>query len=106
MSEYHLSFLPQFSEDLNEVVSYITYKLKNPQAADDLINAVEDENNERLINPEAFEKYPSTRKRPHDYYRIYVKNYIVFYVILETESGKVMEVRRFLHTLQNKENLL
>ena len=100
MSEYHLSFLPQFSDDLNEAVSYITYRLKNPQAADDLIDAVDEAINERLQNPEVFEQYPSKRKRPHAYYRIYVKNYIVFYVVLVTNIGKVMEVRRLLHTLQ------
>ena len=58
MAEYLLSFLPQFSEDLNDAVSYITYKLKNPQAADDLITAVDEAIQDRLTNPEAFEQYP------------------------------------------------
>ena len=30
---YKLRFLPLFEEDLNEIVDYITYRLRNPAAA-------------------------------------------------------------------------
>ena len=48
---------------------------------------------ERLDNPLAFEPYPSIKKRKFPYYRIYVRNYVIYYVVI----GEVMEVRRFLY---------
>lgn len=38
---YKLRFLPLFEEDLNEIVDYITFRLKNPIAAENFVNAVE-----------------------------------------------------------------
>lgn len=53
---------------------------------------------------EAFEPYESLRERQHLYYRIYVGNFVVFYVVIdEGEAGKVMEVRRFLYNKQDAE---
>ena len=53
--------------------------------------------NERLTCAEAFEPYHSSRERRYPYYRIYVKNFIVFYVVI----GNVMEVRRILYGKSN-----
>ena len=99
MSEkrYELRFLPLFEEDLNEIVDYITLRLRNPTAANALVDAVEAAINERLTCAEAFEPYHSTRERRYPYYRIYVKNFIVFYVVI----GNVMEVRRILYGKSN-----
>lgn len=36
-----LRYLPLFEEDMNEIMYYITYKLRNPQAANHLVNLVE-----------------------------------------------------------------
>ena len=43
MSEKHydLRILPLFEEDLMEIADYITYRLKNPIAAENLIDAAE-----------------------------------------------------------------
>ena len=38
---YKLRFLPLFEEDLNEIVDYITHRLKNPIAADALVSDVQ-----------------------------------------------------------------
>lgn len=99
MSErhYELRFLPLFEEDLNEIVDYITYRLKNPSAAENLITAVEQAILERLPFAESFEQYPSKKERRYPYYRIQVKNFTVFYVVI----GNVMEVRRILYGKRN-----
>ena len=39
-NKYVLEFLPMFYDDLEGIVDYITIKLKNPDAADDLVEAV------------------------------------------------------------------
>ena len=101
MHEYPLRYLPQFQKDLTHHTQYIANKLQNPQAATDLIDATANAILERLPNAEAFEPYHSRKERRYPYYRIYVKNYIVFYVVIPEGNQKVMEVRRFLFSKSN-----
>ena len=99
---YKLRYLPIFYEDLERCTLYIANDLLNVQAANDLIDEVEKAIMERLPIAESFEPYISQRERQNLYYRIYVKNYVIYYVVInDTFDGKVMEVRRFLHKKQN-----
>lgn len=104
---YRLSYLPLFYEDLDEKVSYIAEKLKNPKAANDLLDKVEKAIMERLSMAESFEPYHTVQERRYCYYRIYVDNYIIFYVVLDDNPDDlVMEVRRFLYNGQNRDNMV
>lgn len=94
---YKIKYLPQFEQDLSEIVDYISNKLMNPMAATNLVNEVEKSILKRLESPLSYEAFPTTRKRKNAYYRIYVKNYMVFYVVIE----EVMEVRRILYDRRN-----
>ena len=76
--KYSLRYLPIFYDDLNEAVSYIANTLQNKQAAMALLSSVEKAILERLPFAEAFEQYRSVKERKCAYYRIYVKNFIVF----------------------------
>ena len=58
---YKLRFLPLFEEDLNEIVDYITHRLKNPIAADALVSDVQTAIRNRLSCAEAFEQYHSAK---------------------------------------------
>ena len=101
--DYKLRYLPVFYDDLYGAVTYIRTKLKNPDAADRLIDKVEEAILELTSCAEAFEPYPSTRKRELPYYPIYVNNFIIFYVVIDHE---IMEVRRFLYQRQNKDKII
>ena len=105
-SKYKLRYLPLFYEDLNEKVEYIAFEKLNPTAAIKLVDAVEAAILERLPIAESFETYPSLFERKHPYYRIYVDNFIVFYVIIDAEGGQIMEVRRFLYKGQDRDSLI
>lgn len=106
-TKYELRYLPLFYEDLEQKVVYITEQLHNEKAANDLIDAVENAIIERLPNAEAFEPYHSMKERQYKYYRIYVKNFIIYYVIIDDEGPKkIMEVRRFTYNKQNRESLI
>lgn len=94
---YKLRFLPLFEEDLNEIVDYITNRLKNPIAADALVDDVQKAIQERLFCAESFEPYSSVREHQYPYYRISVRNYTIFYVVI----GDVMEVRRIIYSRRN-----
>ena len=105
--KYRLSYLPLFYEDLDEKVTYIVEKLKNPKAANDLLDKVESAIMERLPLAESFEPYHSVRERRYSYYRIYVDNYIIYYVVIDDDPHDlVMEVRRFLYNGQNRDNMV
>ena len=100
--KYRIQYLPLFEQDLAQTVSYITNVLKNPDAAEKLVNDTEAAILDRLNNPLALEPYPSIKKRKHPYYRIYVRNYVVYYVVI----GDVMEVRRFLYGARDTDRYL
>ena len=69
---------------------YIDQVLDNPTAAQKLVDDTEKAILERLNFAESFEPYPSTKQREYPYYRIYVHNCTVFYVVIDG----VMEVLR------------
>lgn len=94
---YELSILPLFEEDLSKIVDYITYRLQNPAAAERLVDDVEAAIQERLSCAESFEPYHSAQARQYPYYRIQVRNFTIFYVVI----GNVMEVRRILYSRRN-----
>lgn len=105
--KYRLSYLPLFYDDLDEKVTYIAEKLKNPKAANDLLDKVESAIMERLPMAESFEPYHSIRERRYSYYRICVDNYIIYYVVIDDDPNDwVMEVRRFLYNGQNRDNMV
>ena len=105
--KYRLSYLPLFYEDIDEKVTYIAEKLKNPKAANDLLDKVESAIMERLPLSESFEPYHSVRERRYSYYRIYVDNYIIYYVVIDDDPNDlIMEVRRFLYNGQNRGSML
>ena len=103
---YTLRYLPLFYEDLEEKAMYIAKQLNNPHAANDLIDAVESSILDRLSIAESFEQYHSHRERLYPYYRIYVKNYVIYYVVINDHDNKIMEIRRFLHNKQYRESLI
>lgn len=103
MSEYKLRYLPLFYEDLESKILYIAEILKNPQAAGKLLDEVQAAIIKRLPEAESFEAYHSFKERKYPYYRIYVNNYIVYYVVIDDEGpNKIMEVRRFLYKGQER----
>lgn len=105
--QYELRYLPLFYEDLEKKVVYIAEQLHNEKVANDLLDAVENAIMERLPITEAFEPYHSVKERRYKYYRIYVKNFIIYYVVIDDEGPKkIMEVRRFLYNKQNREQLI
>ena len=106
-NSYLLRYLPTFYNDLERIVFYISEKLHNPQAAIDLTGRIETAILNRLPVAESFEKYHSRKERKYPYYRIYVGNYTVYYVVIDDDpQQKIMEVRRLLYNRRNCEALV
>lgn len=106
-TQYELRYLPLFYEDLEQKVIYISETLHNEKAANDLLDAVEKAIMERLPIAESFEPFRSVKERQYKYYRIYVKNFVIYYVVIDgIGSKKIMEVRRFFYNKQDREQLI
>jgi plasmid stabilization system protein ParE len=102
LERYTLSYLPIFDVDLAEALRYIAIRLRNPEAADRLAVDTENAILKRLEAPESFKQYPSKKERLYPYYSIHIRNFTIWYVVV----GNVMEVRRFLYSKRNLEELL
>lgn len=102
IGRYKLRILPLFEDDLNEIVDYISLQLENPIAAAALVDDVERAIKERTACAEAFEPYRSAKERKYPYYHIYVRNYVIFYVVIDD----VMEVRRILYNRRDLQSLI
>ena len=101
------SVLPKNQCTLNGVLNSYSETLHNEKAANDLIDAVEKAIMERLPIAESFEPFRSVKERQYKYYRIYVKNFVIYYVVIDgIDSKKIMEVRRFLYNKQDREQLI
>ena len=92
-AEYTLEYLPVFDEELASAVRYIAVNLRTPEAANRLINDVEQAITDCLFAPASFEPISCEKDRAHPYYHIAVGNYTVLYCVI----GKVMEIRRFVY---------
>jgi plasmid stabilization system protein ParE len=100
--KYRLRYLPLFEQDLAAAKDYISINLQSPVAAERLVEAAEKAIQKRLLAPLSLAPYHSKRHRKHPYYRIHVKNYSVFYVVIDD----IMELRRFIYSKRNLSELL
>lgn len=91
---YTIKYSRLFYNDLEKIMMYISKDLNNKEAANNLLNEIEESILKRSVAPESFEKYNFIKQRKNTYYRIYVKNYTIFYVV----NNNVMEVRRILYS--------
>ena len=99
---FKLTFLPLFEEDLLEVTDYITSTLQNPSAAHRLVDDIELAIVKRLEMPLSFSPYHSSKIRNHPYYRTNVRNFSIFYVVIDD----TVEVRRLLYSKRNIDELI
>ena len=101
MEKYELSILPLFESDMLEAITYITEVLNNPSAAERLIDETEKAIYKRLDSPLSFPPYKS-KSREMMYITVFFGNFTVFYVV----KDNVMDVRRFIYSRRNIENIL
>lgn len=101
-NKYTIKYTATFINQFNNILKYFINKLQNRIVAENFYNEVIKEIEKRSENPEGFEKYKSSRKRKNTYYRIYVKNYTIFYIV----KNNTMEIRRILYSRRNFENLI
>ena len=101
-NKYIIKYTYTFTNQFNNIIKYFIYNLQNNIIAKNFYNEVITEIEKRSKNPQSFQKYNSVKKRKNTYYRIYVKNYTIFYIV----KDNIMEIRRILYSKRNFKNLI
>ncbi len=98
--KYEIKYLETFILQFSGILYYIVHNLENKIAADNLYNEVIELIEKRSENPESYEVFKVIKNTK--YYKINVKNYIIFYVV----KNHIMEIRRIYYNKRNLDNLL
>ena len=101
-NDYIIQYLPSFNDELNEIIYYITYILKNKKAAERLINNLHTAIIERSKSPKSYEVYKGNKVRKHDWFRIYVRNYTIFYTV----ENNVIKIAHIIYSKRNFDKIL
>ena len=101
---YKVEYLPVARKDMLEIVRYISGELKNPNAADrlavELINAMENV----LTFPYRAPVYQPIRPLKHEYRKILVHNYLMFYWV--DEDKELVTVARVVYAKRDYSRVL
>lgn len=100
---YKLVYLPLTRRDMAEIVRYIACELHNPDAAQRLATELVDAAERVAAFPYANEGYIPIQRLKHEYRRVIVHNYVMFYWVDEKRHevtiARVVYVKRDLKDL-------
>ena len=101
---YRLEYLPAAQKDMVEIVRYISQELQNPDAAESLAVALVNAAESVLEFPYATAAYRPIRPLKHEYRKILVKNFLMFYWV--DEGKKLVTVARVIYAKRDYGRLL
>lgn len=99
---YKVVYLPKAREDLLDIVGYMVNTLHAPKAANDLLDAIEKSIDMLRRFPFSCRVYIAKRQLRDEYRLLVVKNYAIFYVVVED----AIEIRRVLYAKSDLKNKL
>lgn len=99
---YELKYLSLAKKDLHGIIDYITNILKAPKSALDLLNDLESSIFRLQQFPYSCKIYQPVEPLETEYRMLLVKNYIVFYVVIEN----VVEIHRIVYARMDFEKLI
>jgi len=101
---YNIEYLPIARQDIEAIVLYISGQLKAPQAALDLLDALEHAILLLSEFPYAHSVYRPKARLEEEYRLLPVKNYAVFYTV--SEQKKLVEIRRVLYAKMDLDRVI
>ena len=101
---YDLQYLPSARKDMVETVRYISETLHNPTAAERLAVELIEAGDSILTFPYANPVHMPIRPLKHEYRKLRVHNYLMFYWV--NEERKLVTVARVIYARRNYEKLL
>ncbi|MBO5070836.1 MAG: type II toxin-antitoxin system RelE/ParE family toxin [Roseburia sp.] len=96
--------MPVARKDMVEIVRYISRELNNPLAADRLATELVEAGDSIPVFPYANPAYIPLRPLKHEYRKLLVQNYMMFYWV--DEEKKVVTVARVIYGKRDFERLL
>jgi|SRR5680860_519279 len=99
---FEIRYLPLAKKDLSDIVLYITDHLKAPQAAIDLIDALDSSISRLTQFPYSCMVYQPFKTLDGEYRLLPVNNYLVLYVVVDN----VVEIRRIVYSKMDLEKLV
>ena len=104
---YSLDILPSAANDLTDIAVYITYQLKNKDAAKRVVNEILNTINSLATFPYSHTLHKDNFPLRHEYRKAVVLNYLVFYYVSEPEkrvivSGVIYAKRNLSELLEDK----
>lgn len=101
---FKLEYLPVARQDMIEIVRYISEELQNPMAADQLATELIEAGDSILGFPYANPAFIPIRPLKHEYRRLLVQNYFMFYWVDEVKQ--LVTVARVVYARRDYERLL
>lgn len=101
---YKLEYLPVARRDMIEIVRYISQELQNPIAADQLAMELIEAGDGIPKFPYANPAFIPIRPLKHEYRKLLVQNYFMFYWVDEVK--KLVTVARIVYAKRDYERLL
>jgi len=103
-----MNYLPNITdlaeEDILSTVKYITNDLKNPVAANNLLDEIERHQKNLEDNPYIYPLVNDDYLSEKGLRLIVIKNYLMFFII--NEDNKIVNIIRFLYGRRNWKNIL
>ena len=103
-NNYSLKFTPKAGEDLEQIYNYISEKLFNVIAANNLLEKIENSIMNLKDFPYSCSLVSDELLKSKGYRKLIVENYIVFHLI--NESEKQVVIMRILYGAQNYQDFI
>ena len=101
---YKIEYLPAAMNDLVEIAAYIGVKLDNPDAADRLAEDISEKVSAAAGQPYMNPLYIPIKPLTHEYRKIVVRNYDIFYWV--DEPDKKVTIARVIYAGRELDRLL
>ena len=101
---YTIEYLPIAGRDMVDIAKYIGVKLENPEAAERLAEKMIEAAEQLTYMPYKCPVYIPVKPLRHEYRKLIVQNYIMFYWV--DEDKKRITIARVVYSGRDYENLL
>ena len=71
-----------------------------------MVDAIEAAIDKRTPIADSFKPYKSKKNRDPDYHKLTVRNFYIFYVVIEEKDKSIVEYRRILYKKRNWQNII
>ncbi|MFR8214988.1 MAG: type II toxin-antitoxin system RelE/ParE family toxin [Oscillospiraceae bacterium] len=101
---YTIEYLPIAGRDMVDIAKYIGVKLENPEAAERLAEKMIEAAEKLTDMPYKCPVYIPVKPLRHEYRKLIVQNYIMFYWV--DEDKKLITIARVVYSGRDYENIL